>query len=318
MSRVRDPPGQNKDDWFDELTDAELDEAFKQEPLCRIKFELERMAVLSKRELRQLMSVIAINHDRFADDNKDPGASHKLELDIRLQPGAEDEPVAGKSWRRGPETAKIINDHVEQMLDAGHIERSNSRWAANVVLVSKKDGSLRFAISYKGLSEKILYAPWPIPNVQDALDSLGGSKFFSLVDFCSAYFQLPLTPRSKLYTAFKTPDGLYHFCRAPFGLSLLPHEWAKAVDICMGGLRYKCVQIFFDDFLIHSKTFEDHLRDIHSVMGRLRDFGFALKAEKCEFIRKVFEYLGHLVTAEGVTPAKSKLKAVQDVQAGQP
>ena len=112
--------------WFSVMTDEELDLAFSMKPLCNIQFDFTKMIQMTKDELRRLKTIIAINHDVFALDNKAPGRTHKLELDICVPPDAE--PDNQKLWRKQPQEATLINDHVQKMMDVGHIERSDSRW----------------------------------------------------------------------------------------------------------------------------------------------------------------------------------------------
>ena len=301
--------------WIDIMTDKEIEEAYKHEPLCRIPFDSTIMTKLSPKEMRILKTIIAINYDMIALDNARPGTSHRLSLDIRCRPGTDSKPIQQHMWRVSPDKRRVMATHVEKMIRAGQASSSDSQFTSNVVLVKKKDGSWRFAVDYRKISKCILYAPWPIPNIQSALDSIGGSKYFSLVDFCSAYMQLPLTEQSKKYTAFQTPDGLFQFDVMPFGLNLCPHEWAKAIDICMGKLRHDCVKIYFDDLLVHSPTYSGHVQGIDKMFCRLREYGFHLKAEKCEFVRKKFTYLGHQVTEQGIQPDPKKVEAIAKIMA---
>lgn len=309
--RVLKDPVPGETDWFQELTDEELREAFSHKPLCDIVLTSKWLSKLTAREMRRLKSVLAIHNRAFARSSV-ATRTHKLELDIRCK---NDNPVESRLWRKDPISQQEIYRQTKKMRKHHIIENSNSQWAANVVLADKKDGTKRFAVDYRKVSKQILYAPYPIPNIQTALDALGGCKYFSMLDFLSAYFQLPLNKRSMKYTAFRTQDGLYHFTCMPFGLNLAPHEWAKAVDMCIGSLRHECAQTYFDDILCHSKTFEDHLQHLHKVFVRVEEYGFVLKPSKCEFCRDQFTYLGHLVSKDGVTADPTKVKAVAAILA---
>ena len=140
------------------------------------------------------------------------------------------------------------------MLEAGVIEPSNSPWASPVCLVKKKDDTYRFCVDYRrvnGVSKKDAY---PLPNIQDALDNLQGSRYFASIDLLSGYWQLGMTERAKERSAFCTRRGLFQFTRMPFGLSGAPGSFCRLMEIVLSNLNYKICLCYLDDIVVFAKT----------------------------------------------------------------
>ena len=182
----------------------------------------------------------------------------------------------------------------------GIIQPSCSPWASPVVLVRKKDNTLRFCIDYQRLNSVTKADVFPIPRIDDLLDQLGKSRYYSTLDLASGYWQIRVHPDSREKTAFITNQGLFEFCVMPFGLTNVPAVFQRLMQRVLMGLNPvdgpDFVTVYIDDVLIFSKTLEEHLTHIHSVLKRLLDVGLKLKPGKCKFLRKEVEYLGHILT----------------------
>ncbi|CAF1654656.1 unnamed protein product [Rotaria magnacalcarata] len=188
------------------------------------------------------------------------------------------------------------------MLQAGHISPSRSPWAAPIVLSPKKDGSLRFCVDYRKLNANTIRTAYPMPRVDDTLDSLCQAKYISTLDLRSGYWQVELDPDSRDKTAFITHRGLYEFRVMPFGLSNAPATFQCLMDVVLAGLKWQSCLVYIDDIVVFSPTFEQHLRDLSTIFDRLANAGLTLKASKCDFCRKELKYLGHLITPDGIKP----------------
>ena len=219
--------------------------------------------------------------------------------------------------RRTPFAARReVADQLRKMQSQGVIRPSSSPWASPVVLVRKKDGSLRFCIDYRNLNAVTKTDQFPLPRIDDLIDQLGSAKYFSTLDLASGYWQVQVEENSKEKTAFITHQGLYEFNTMPFGLKNAPAVFQRLMQRVLMGLNLDngpdFVSVYIDDVLVFSRTFEEHLKHLKLVIQRLRDAGLKLKPSKCHFICQSVKYLGHLITPEGIHPNPDRIAAVQD------
>ena len=183
------------------------------------------------------------------------------------------------------------------MLDIGAIRCSNSLWASPVVLVRKKDGSLRFCIDLRKLNAWTVKDAYSIPCIKDALDSLNGACIFTSLDLKSGYWQVELDEESIPLTAFTVgPLGFYECIRMPFRLANAPATFFS----CLGDLHLNWCIIYLDDIIIFLKDPEDHIKRLEGVFQKLAQAGLKLKPSKCEFFKARLKYLGHIVSLEGI------------------
>ena len=139
----------------------------------------------------------------------------------------------------------------------------------------------------------------PIPRIQDILDSLGGSQWFTTLDMSKAYHQGYIDEASRHLTAFVTPWTIYEWVRIPFGLRNAPPAFQRFMNRVLGEHKGKLCEPYLDDVLCHSKTFDEHLEDLEKVLMKLKEHGVKLRAEKCEFAKKEIRYLGRLISGQG-------------------
>jgi len=142
------------------------------------------------------------------------------------------------------------------------IEPSKSPWSFPIVLVPKKDGTIRFCVDYRRLNDITKKDSYALPRIDSSLAMLSGNQFFSSLDLAAGYFQIPMDEKDKEKTAFITDSGLWQFNVMPFGLTNGPATFQRYMDAVMAGLKWNILLIYIDDCLVFSKTFEDHLRDI--------------------------------------------------------
>ena len=197
------------------------------------------------------------------------------------------------------------------MLDIGAIRRSNSPWASPVVLVRKKDGSLRFCIDLRKLNAWTVKDAYSIPRIEDALDSLNGACIFTSLDLKSGYWQVELDEESIPLTAFTVgPLGFYECVRMPFGLTNAPATFQRLMESCLGDLHLTWCIIYLDDIIIFSKNPDDHITRLEGVFEKLAEAGLKLKPSKCEFFKARLKYLGHVVSPQGIATDPKKIEAI--------
>ena len=205
---------------------------------------------------------------------------------------------------------ELIESTVTELLHSGKIRPSNSPWASPVVLVRKKDGTLRFCIDYRRLNDVTVKDAYPLPRIEDAIDYLTGAKYFSALDLASAYWQVAMDPDSIDKTAFATHVGLFEWLVMPFGLSNAPATCERLMEQIFQGLQWNGVLIYLDDLVAYGTTWNEALHRLRMVFQRLREANLKLKPSKCFLMREETEYLGHRVSANGVQPGERKVQAV--------
>ena len=210
-----------------------------------------------------------------------------------------------------PHQYEEVRKHLKEMLDIGVIRRSDSPLASPVVLVRKKDGSLRFCIDLRKLNARTVKDAYAIPRIEDALDSLNGACIFTSFDLKSGYWQVELDDESIPLTAFTMgPLGFYKCVRMPFGLTNAPATFQRLMESCLGDLHLNWCIIYLDDIIIFSKNPDDHITRLEGVFEKLVKAGLKLKPSKCEFFKVRLKYLGHIVSPEGIATDPVKIAAI--------
>eukprot|EP00171_Calliarthron_tuberculosum_P021901 IDg21901t1 len=200
---------------------------------------------------------------------------------IDLLPGAR--PQYSQPYRAGPESRKVIESHINDMKSKGVIESAQSQWAAPIVLAPKADGTLRFCIDYRRLNALTVKDTYPLPRMDDCLDSLGTASHFTTLDCNSGYWKVKLAEGDRDKTAFTSHAGTFQFKRMSFGLCNAPETFQRALDILLAGYRWRSCFVYLDDVIIFSSSFEDHLKNVAQVLTVLQSAGLSLKLAKCKF-----------------------------------
>jgi hypothetical protein len=193
-------------------------------------------------------------------------------------------------YRKSQREREIIKEEVDLMLKLGIVERSTSAWNSPVIIVPKKDGSRRFVVDYRNVNSVIKNEIWPMPRIEDILDRLSGSKYFSVMDLTSGYYQIEVESASRPITAFSTADAHYQFSRMPFFLKCAPAEFSRIMYQVLGGRSY--VEIYLDDITVHSKTLDDHFTHLKLVAEALKSANLSIKPSKCKWVCDEVRLLG--------------------------
>lgn len=219
-------------------------------------------------------------------------------------------PVNIRPYRYPPALKDEIESQVEQMLLQGLIQPSQSSFSSPVLMVRKKDGSWRFCIDYRYLNDLIVKGTFPIPVFDQLMDELSGARWFSILDLFAGYHQVRLKEGEEYKTAFSTHSGHFEFRVMAFGLTGAPNTFQHATNVTLSSLLRKCVIVFFDDILVFSPTYEQHLIDLRKVFQLLQAEHWHIKLSKCHFAQEKLSYLGHIISVEGIATDPVKVDAI--------
>ena len=219
-------------------------------------------------------------------------------------------PIRCNPRKLSPKKIKIQQELVDKMLEEGQIEHSVSAWSAPTVLVTKKDGTTRFCVDYRRLNNSTKKDAFPLPRIDDSLNSLSGQSWFSTLDLASGYWQVKLSEDAKPKTAFATHSGLFQFAVMPFGLCNAPATFERLMSQVMRGLHWKRCLVYIDDILVFGHDFESALESLELVLIRVAEYGLQLKSTKCNLFRSSVPFLGHIVGRAGLECDPSKVSAV--------
>ena len=286
-----------------------LSETERQELLLK-KLDLTGLEAWPTEQAEKARSLLKEYHDIFSLEKHDTGhtkaAKHKIVLKDPDTP-----PFKERFHRIPPPQLDEVRAHLKMMLDAGVIRPSNSPWCNAVVLVRKKDGSLRFCIDFRRLNSLTVKDSHPLPRICKTLESLAGSAHYTTIDMNSVFWQVPMDEKSKQYTAFTLGSmGLYECESMPFGLCNAPPTFQRLMLNCLGELNLTYCLIYLDDVIIFSRTEEEHLERMRVVFDRFREHGLKLKPSKCEVFQTEINYLAHHISKEGVLPSKKNLEVI--------
>ena len=206
-----------------------------------------------------------------------------------------------------------VRAHIQEMLDIGAIRKSHSLWVSAVVLVRKKDGGLRFCRDLRKLNKQAIKDAYSLPQIDETLDSLQGSQWFSSLDLKSGYWQVKMDEESKRLTAFTVGLlGFYECKRMPFRLTNAPATFQRLMETCLGDLNLNWCIIYLDDIVIFSKDLASHLERLEAVFRKLEEAGLKLKPSKCKLFQRQLAYLGHAISVKGVATDESKIEAIKN------
>jgi len=195
-------------------------------------------------------------------------------------------PRRAQPYRASHASREVITKEVQRQRDLWAIEPMSAEWAFAVVLVPKPDGTMRFCVDYRQLNEVTVRDVYPLPRMDDCLDFLGDAKVFSTLDCNSRYCQIPVADEDRDKTTFVCQEGGHRYIRLLFGLSNAPATFQRAIDMILGGLKWKSCLVYLDDMIVCSQAAGEHVEHLREVFAALRSAGVSLKAKKCHLFQE--------------------------------
>ena len=264
---------------------------------------------LTYEQMTAFRQLLYMFQDVFSMHDQDLGCFKGLKHSINT--GTAD-PVTSGVRRTPMGLEKEEQEQLRKMSGMGVIQPSSSDWSSAPVMVKKKDGSIRYCIDFRKLNEVTVKDQFPLPLITECIDSLAGTAFFSALDLSWGYWQIELSPEDRHKTAFTTKHGLFEHTRMPFGLCNAPSTFMRAMTLVLKGMSWEEVLAYLDDVIVTGKGFDGHLENLHKVLQRLRWHNLKLKPRKCEFFKTQVNYLGRVVTRDGVKVDPAKVETVKN------
>jgi hypothetical protein len=231
---------------------------------------------------------------------------------IDLDPGTT--PPYGPIYKQSESELKVIKNFIDEYLAKGFIRPSQSPAGSPIVFAKKKDGSLRLCIDYRGINRITRKNRYPLPRIDELLDRLSRAQIFSKIDLKSGYNLVRVADGDEWKTAFRTRYGSYEFLVMHFGLTNAPATFQHFMNDTFYDLLDKFVAAYLDDLIIYTESSDlaDHIGHVREVLLRCRKSGLFANAKKCEFHVRTIEYVGYIVSPDGLSMDPAKVKAISD------
>ena len=305
---------QLNDEDEDKLEPAKLSTKQRQDLLLaalRKDGGLDRLKEWPPELAKKAVALLLEFHHVFSLELNEIGCTDATEHVIELM---KDEPFKERFRRIAPPLVDEVRQHIQEMLDSGTIRPSQSPWCNAMVQVRKKDGSLRFCIDFRRLNARTKKDAYPLSRMQETMESMVGTQHFSCMDLKSGFWQVKMAEESRQYTAFTVGSmSVYEFLCMPYGLCNAPATFQHLMQNCLGELNLMYALIYLDDVIVYSKTEEEYLVRLHTILERFMEHGLKLKLSKCNFFHMQISYLGHKVSAAGMEPGIEGLKGIAEI-----
>ena len=239
-----------------------------------------------------------------------PRVPPEREVDLSIEVVQGTTPISRTPYRMAPTELKELKTQLQELLDKGFIRPSISPWGAPVLLVKKKDGTLRMCIDYRQINKVTVKTKYPLPRIEDLFDQLRGASVFSKIDLRSGYYQLRVKEVDVPKTTFRTRYGHYEFIVMPFGLTNAPAAFMDLMNRVFRPYLDQFVVVFIDDILVYFKDAQEHEHHLRIVLQTLRENQLFAKLSKCDFWLKEVSFLGHIVSVEGIRVDSVKIEAI--------
>lgn len=220
------------------------------------------------------------------------------------------DPIRNKPYQIPFALRDAVRDDIKKMIEMGIIESSESPYASSIVVAKKSDGSKRICIDFRKLNKVTVFDAEPMPDPEEIFAKIGKSKFFTKVDLCKGYWQIPMRDEDKDLTSFVTPDGLFRFTVMPFGLSNAAATFNRMMRVLLKGL--KNTDSFIDAILVHTESWDDHIIALRGLLERLRSGKLSAKPSKCFVGFNSYDFLGHSIGNGVLCPNNDKLEAIKN------
>jgi RNase H-like domain found in reverse transcriptase/Reverse transcriptase (RNA-dependent DNA polymerase) len=247
--------------------------------------------------------------DVFSEERADQLPPHRdCDMVVDLEEGKT--PPFGPLYNLSEPELRELRAYIEKNLARGWIRPSKSSAAAPILFAKKKDGGLRLCVDYRGLNQITLRNRYPLPLIDNIIDRLGMAKIFTQLDIRDAYHKIRIATGQEWKTAFRTQYGLYEYLVMPFGLTNAPAVFQSYINSTLREFIDIFVVVYLDDIIVFSQTLKEHIQHVRRILTRLREAGLYLKLSKCRFHAREINYLGYLVSSEGISVEPARVETI--------
>lgn len=260
---------------------------------------------------KKLLSKCIIGIDDIKKFNLWEALRNKNLIDFHRIDTGNEIPIARQMYRLGHNMEEIVKIMVHDLLTKGIIRPSSSPWRSPIVLVPKKNKDWRLCVDYRHLNNITRKDKYPMPNIEEILDSLAGATIFSKLDALSGYHQIPMAEEDSEKTAFVCKEGIFEYIKMPFGLVNAPATFQRIMDKILEKEKWKFAAVYLDDIIIYSKSKDDHEKHLKIVCDKLKLAGIILNEKKCVYNVESINILGHIVDNKGIRPDPERITAIK-------
>lgn len=271
---------------------------------------------LNSEEKKELKKLLENRRELFYLEGDNLTFTHEIQHEIHVN---NNNPTFCKIYRYPQIHEKEVDKQIREMLDQKIIRKSNSPYNSPLWIVPKKSDNSnqkkwRIVIDYRKLNENTIADKFPIPNIDTILDKVGRAQYFTTIDLAKGFHQILVREEDRKKTAFSTPFGHYEYNRMPFGLKNAPASFQRLINsVLREYINKKCV-VYLDDILIFSTSLQEHIQSINQIFDKLQESNLKIQVDKCNFLCKETEYLGHILTSEGIKPNPNKIKSILELK----
>lgn len=298
--------------WIDITLDkpeefiCDIEAKFGQRITNEDRMEKIRMTI-DLEKFPRLMDIISRHRGVFMANKWDIGCTKLITHKIVTNGG----PINMKPRRQPMHLESKIEETIKNLFDNGIIRKCNSPWNTPLVCVWKKESAdVRLCLDFRQLNQITERQAFPMPNAEEMMDTLHGTKYFSTIDLGNAFYQIELDPESQEKTAFSTKSGQFCFTRMPFGIAAAPGTFQEVMTKILATIK-NGASVYLDDILVATETLDEHYTVLEEVIKRVGDAGLRLNPEKCKFLRKEVKFLGHIINKYGIQTDPSKIDAIR-------
>ena len=301
---------------INELNHKPHDQLSQSEWAERRQYIIDQLELDSNPELHnhskikeEIIKIFLDNWDAVSISEYDFGKTDAISFDINIPKGTT--PVRDKVRPLNPHMEADLRRQIDAWLEAEIIEPSNSPWASALVACKKKDSNTyRWCVDFRAVNSLTIKDAYPLSNIESNLHKLSGTVFYSCLDSAGAFHAIPIQEHNRDYTTFTSPFGNFRFCRLPFGLANAPACYSRLVQMALDRLPRGFALAYIDDIICYSKSLEDHVHHLRQIIEIHVEFGMKLNMKKCKIAQTEVEYLGHLVSKQGVRMIPSYVEKI--------